>query len=100
MAEQPVEQVSVQAGARIEKSVATSEHATMSVDNAVDSWGYLAGIVDEHALSRRRVCKPGDNWGRRYTTGSAPDLRIHSLVHNPQALRRKRDLSARMTGDL
>jgi hypothetical protein len=70
------------------------------VDNPVDRWGYLTGIVDEHALREPVVWKPGDGWGRRCTSTSAPDLRIRSWLHNPQDRRRKRDLSARMTGDL
>jgi hypothetical protein len=76
-------------------------HATMDVvDKAVDSCGYVNGIVDENAIRGGVVCKPVDTWGRRYTRGSVTDLQLVPWMHNPQDRRRKRDLSARMTGDL
>ena len=81
-------------------TTALTNTLTAEVDNPVDDWGYLYGIVDESALSDAVVWKPVDHWGRRSTSTSSPDLRIRAWVHNPQDRRRQRDLSARMTGDL
>ena len=70
------------------------------VDNAVDSWGYPRRIVEEPTMSVGPVWKPVDGSGRRSTGESAGDLRKRCAVHNPQDLRRRQDLFARMTGEL
>ena len=70
------------------------------VDNAVDSWGYLGGIVEEPTMPVGPVWKPVDDGGRRYTGASGGDLRKRRSLHNPQDLRRRQDLFARMTGEL
>jgi hypothetical protein len=71
-----------------------------TVDNAVDSWGYLRRFVDERALRGTGMWKPGEHWGRRSTRGSDRDQPVWSSVHNPQPRRRQQDLFARMTGDV
>ena len=70
------------------------------VDNTVDSWGYLSTIVEEH-INVSFPCASLGTTGDGGTQGNLrTDLVIYPVVHNPQALRRQQDLSARKTGDL
>ena len=54
-----------------------------AVDNAVDGWGYLCGIVDETGVGGGTVCKPGDSGTQADRSLSRPSV-PRSTIHRTE----------------